>query len=174
LYYRKDITTNLSGVTDNQYNQTEDEPEMRDIKFELARMEAKIDILTTLVMGQVGASSATNIQQPTTASEHALCRSMTIKQHVTLQQLILGRSNKEIAEVINIGENTVKLHVRAVCKKVGCKTRGQAAMIMSEVLDRMDPEEYKRSSGGLPIDWARTLVSNQADKYSALYRTEAS
>ena len=172
MYYRKDITTKKSGATDNQYNQTKDDEEMRDLKFELARIEAKIDILTTLVMRQEGASSA-NIQQPTTASEHALCRSMTVKQHVTLQQLILGRSNKEIADVIGIGENTVKLHVRAVCKKVGCKTRGQAAMIMSEVLERMDPTEYQRSSGGLPIDWAATLVPSQPDKYAALYRSEA-
>ena len=101
---------------------------MSSIKFELARMEAKIDILTALVMkSESSASPSTITSTPTTASEHALCRSMTTKQHVTLQLLIQGKSNLDIAKVINIGENTVKLHVRAVCKKVGCKTRGQAA-----------------------------------------------
>lgn len=146
---------------------------MSSIKFELARMEAKIDILTALVMkSESSASPSTITSTPTTASEHALCRSMTTKQHVTLQLLIQGKSNLDIAKVINIGENTVKLHVRAVCKKVGCKTRGQAALVMSEILGRMDPSEYERSSGGLPIDWATTLNIGSPDRYAPLYRTE--
>lgn len=146
--------------------------EMSTLKFELARMEAKIDILTALVMRADTKEIITNTNKPSSASEHALCRSMTIKQHVTVQLLILGRANKEIAEIINIGENTVKLHVRAVCKKIGCKTRGQAALVMSEILTRMDPSEYERSSGGLPIDWASNLSDPATDRYAALYRTE--
>ena len=144
---------------------------MSTLKFELARMEAKIDILTALVMRSDNKEVINRVDTPSTASEHALCRSMTIKQHVTVQLLILGRANKEIAEIINIGENTVKLHVRAVCKKIGCKTRGQAALVMSEILSRMDPSEYERSSGGLPVDWASNLSDHSTDKYAALYRT---
>ena len=163
-----------SGHTVSGYDATIEaskDYEISTLKFELARMEAKIDILTALVMRSDNKEVINSIDKPSTASEHALCRSMTIKQHVTVQLLILGCANKDIAKIINIGENTVKLHVRAVCKKVGCKTRGQAALVMSEILTRMDPSEYERSSGGLPVDWASNLSDHSTDKYAALYRT---
>tara|TARA_R110000851_G_scaffold45939_3_gene112149 strand:- start:1167 stop:1775 length:609 start_codon:yes stop_codon:yes gene_type:complete len=146
------------------------------IRFELARMEAKIDILTGLILKSDSSNSDQRMSGATqaaiTASEQALMRSMTTKQHVTAQLLVDGWSNKEIAGVINIGENTVKLHVRAVCKKVGTKTRGQAAMIISDIMERMEPSEYKRTSGGLPLDWGRTLNVELEDHYAALYRSK--
>jgi DNA-binding CsgD family transcriptional regulator len=144
------------------------------MQYEIARIEAKIDILTGLVLKMQSPEKSTTAEAAAvsaTASEHALVRSLTTKQHVTAQLLIAGWSNKDIADVINIGENTVKLHVRAVCKKVGTKTRGQAALIMSDIFSKLSPDDYKRSSGGLPIDWADTLISGAEDHYAPLYRS---
>jgi len=145
---------------------------MQNMRYEIARIEAKIDILTNLVLKMDSPNTAkTSASVSASASEQALVRSLTTKQHVTAQLLIAGWQNKDIAKVINIGENTVKLHVRAVCKKVGTKTRGQAALIMNDIFEKLEPEDYKRASGGIPIDWARTLVSDAQDHYAPLYRS---
>ncbi len=45
-----------------------------------------------------------------------------------LRQLALGRSNKEIALGLNIGEKTVKTHVSSVLAKLGVPSRTQAAL----------------------------------------------
>tara|TARA_B100000780_G_scaffold95402_1_gene66513 strand:- start:1911 stop:2573 length:663 start_codon:yes stop_codon:yes gene_type:complete len=181
LRYKEPSEKQLGGPFGNNRTHArtieEDVMSNTNIRFELARIEAKIDILTGLVLKSENASSGSQpysdaTQAAITASEQALMRSMTTKQHVTAQLLVDGWSNKEIAGVINIGENTVKLHVRAVCKKVGTKTRGQAAMIISDIMERMEPSEYKRTSGGLPSDWGRTLNVDVEDHYAALYRSK--
>ncbi len=65
----------------------------------------------------------------------------------------------------------MKLHVRAVCKKVGTKTRGQAALVLNDIMERVDPTDYQKASGGLPVDWGKTLeVGN--DPHAAIYRRE--
>lgn len=73
----------------------------------------------------------------------------------------------EIASIMGIGENTVKLHVRAVCKKIGVKTRGQAATIASDIFRRADPDEYERLSGGIPITWAKNY--EEPDPFAPIY-----
>lgn len=145
----------------------------QNFRFELARLEAKLDIITNLLLQNTTvAPTLKDAASPVAPAELSLLRSMTAKQHVTAQFLIEGWSNKAIGDVLNIAENTVKLHVRAVCKKVGTKTRGQAALVMHDILDRVDPTEYQRSSGGLPIDWARTYDVSKPDPYENLYRKE--
>ena len=143
------------------------------LRFELARLEAKLDIITNLLLQQGKNATVTSDASSTVSpAELSLLRTMTAKQHITAQLLIEGWANKNIGDVLNIAENTVKLHVRAVCKKVGTKTRGQAALVMHDILERVDPTEYARSSGGIPIDWARTYDPNVPDQYEALYRKE--
>jgi len=145
----------------------------QNLRFELARLEAKLDIITNLLLQQgKDATVTTDAVTSVSPAELSLLRTMTAKQHVTAQLLIEGWANKNIGDVLNIAENTVKLHVRAVCKKVGTKTRGQAALVMHDILERVDPTEYARSSGGLPIDWARTYDPNVPDPYENLYRKE--
>ena len=140
---------------------------------DIARIEAKLDILLNLAYG---GGQATNVaaskEIAISPAELSLLRSMTAKQHVTAQLLIEGWSNKDIAHVLNIGENTVKLHVRAVCRKVGTKTRGQAALVLRDIFMNVDPAEYQRSSGGLPVDWATTYNMDVKDVYEKIYRKE--
>ena len=140
------------------------------LRYDIARLEAKLDIITNILLSN-NPNSPQQITQSVSPSELALCRSMTEKQHVTAQLLIEGWANKDIAYILNIGENTVKLHVRAVCKKVGTKTRGQAAMVMRDIMDRITPEDYQRSSGGLPIDWGHNLKKGEPDPHAAIYLT---
>lgn len=143
-------------------------------RYDLARIEAKIDIITNLLLRNHGisASDTTPTSEGVNSAELALVRSFTAKQHVAAQLIMQGWMNRDIATVLNVGENTVKLHVRAVCKKIGTKTRGQAAIILRDIFERMDPNEYMRASGGIPIDWAATYDASVPDNYAPIYRTE--
>ena len=163
------LSTHLSTFKDQNDNMS-----VQALKFDLARIEAKLDIITNLLLSNSTANQSSVLSQDVkvSAAELSLLRTMTSKQHVTSQLLIEGWSNKDIGQVLNIGENTVKLHVRAVCKKVGTKTRGQAALVLNDIIERVDPTDYQKASGGLPVDWGKTFeVGN--DPHAAIYRREA-
>ena len=53
---------------------------------------------------------------------------LTERETDVLRQLALGMSNKEIAQTLFIGEQTVKSHVRHVLSKLGLPSRTQAAL----------------------------------------------
>jgi DNA-binding NarL/FixJ family response regulator len=54
------------------------------------------------------------------------------REKEVLTYLLDGSSNKEIANVLNLQEVTIKLHVRGICRKLGAKNRTQAALIAQE------------------------------------------
>ena len=61
-----------------------------------------------------------------------------------LRHIAKGESNKHIASCLGIVDGTVKLHVRAVLKKLGVQSRVQAAVLaISENLCD-DPEDHLR------------------------------
>ena len=172
-HYISEIEDKLRQTHLSQFKDQDTNMSVQTLKFDLARMEAKLDIITNLLLSNSTTASKDVLSQDVkvSAAELSLLRTMTSKQHVTSQLLIEGWSNKSIGEVLNIGENTVKLHVRAVCKKVGTKTRCQAALVLNDIMERVDPTDYQKASGGLPIDWGKTLeVGN--DPHAAIYRRE--
>jgi DNA-binding NarL/FixJ family response regulator len=61
--------------------------------------------------------------QPATASDD-----LTPRETDVLRQLALGRSNKEIAAALSIGEETVKSHVGSVFAKLQVENRAQAVV----------------------------------------------
>ena len=177
MVYRKHYIDNIEDkLLQTHYSTFKDQNDnmsVQTLKFDLARIEAKLDIITNLLLSNSTANQSSVLAQDVkvSAAELSLLRTMTSKQHVTSQLLIEGWSNRDIGQVLNIGENTVKLHVRAVCKKVGTKTRGQAALVLNDIMERVDPTDYQKASGGLPIDWGKTLeVGN--DPHAAIYRRE--
>lgn len=54
---------------------------------------------------------------------------LTPRQRDTLELIMLGQSNKEIARSLNLLESTVKAHVRVILQKLGATNRTQAARI---------------------------------------------
>jgi two-component system, NarL family, response regulator LiaR len=56
---------------------------------------------------------------------------LTERETDVLRLLALGRSNKEIALELNIGEKTVKTHVSSVLAKLDVPSRTQAAIVRS-------------------------------------------
>jgi len=53
---------------------------------------------------------------------------LTARETDVLRQLALGRSNREIAAALDIGDETVKTHVGHLLSKLGVENRGQATL----------------------------------------------
>ncbi len=53
---------------------------------------------------------------------------LTERQRQVLGYLVEGRSNKEIARALNLGEGTVKIHLSGLLRALGVNNRAQAAV----------------------------------------------
>lgn len=51
---------------------------------------------------------------------------LTIRQREVLGELLKGRASKEIARALNIAEGTVKIHLAAIYRALGVRTRAEA------------------------------------------------
>jgi two-component system, NarL family, nitrate/nitrite response regulator NarL len=61
--------------------------------------------------------------------ENPLASTLTEREMQVLRGLCDGRSNKEIANALDLHEVTIKLHVKTLCRKLGARNRTHAAMI---------------------------------------------
>jgi len=59
-------------------------------------------------------------------------RALTQRQRDTLELLVRGLSNKEIARELGLLESTVKAHLKVVLKKLGAANRTQAALLATQ------------------------------------------
>jgi DNA-binding NarL/FixJ family response regulator len=62
-------------------------------------------------------------------------RGLTPSEQRVLKLLRTGQSNKVIARELNIGESTVKVHVRRIMKKLNAANRTQAALVAQQMAD---------------------------------------
>jgi DNA-binding NarL/FixJ family response regulator len=60
---------------------------------------------------------------------------LTPSEQRVLELLRRGQSNKLIARELNIGESTVKVHVRRIMKKLHAANRTQAALVAQQMAD---------------------------------------
>ena len=139
------------------------------LRLDMARLEAKLDVLIAMQTKGSQQVPPTGSSQPLNLAEVSLFRTLTIKQHAVSQLVIRGWKNKEIAEVMGVTDNTVKLHVAAVAKKVGVKTRGQVAVALRPLMDKIGEEEYAGLSGGIPLHWGDTVQVGMTDEFAPLY-----
>ncbi len=61
---------------------------------------------------------------------------LTGREREVLAQIAQGRSNREIARLLQVSEKTVKTHVSSVLAKLGVADRTQAALLAVRQLDR--------------------------------------
>ena len=57
---------------------------------------------------------------------------LTVRETEVLSGLCEGKSNKEIANDLDLQEVTIKLHVKTLCRKLEAKNRTQAALIAKD------------------------------------------
>jgi two-component system NarL family response regulator len=58
-----------------------------------------------------------------------LSSQLTMKEMEILSLVASGKSNKEIAVILHISQNTVRHHVHQVLTKLKCSSRSQAAAL---------------------------------------------
>ena len=56
------------------------------------------------------------------------------RQRQVLKGLVEGKSNKEIAQVLNVAEGTVKLHLAALFRQLGASNRAHAAALGKQLI----------------------------------------
>jgi DNA-binding NarL/FixJ family response regulator len=61
---------------------------------------------------------------------------LTLREREVLDQIAHGRSNREIARLLQVSEKTVKTHVSSVLAKLGVQDRTQAALYAVRHADR--------------------------------------
>lgn len=142
------------------------------LRLDIARLEAKVDMLVQLAMSgnnTIPDSQAASGHSQLNIAEASLLRRLTIKQHCVAQLLIEGWKNAEIAELMGVSDNTIKLHVSAIAKKMGVKVRTQIAMSFSEITQKASDSEYEQASGGIPKSWGANASIGMDDPLAALY-----
>lgn len=142
------------------------------LRLDIARLEAKLDVLISMMQhGGRAANDDPQDMQPTSLNiaEASLLRRLTIKQHCVAQLVCKGWKNADIGELMGVTENTTKLHVSAIGKKMGVKTRGQIAIAYNDIMNRSSSGEYEAMSGGIPKTWGDNAVIGKPDPLAPLY-----
>ncbi|WP_329136835.1 helix-turn-helix transcriptional regulator [Streptomyces sp. NBC_01476] len=67
--------------------------------------------------------------QPAAVTDQEPLRSLHPREREVLEQLALGRRNRDIARALHISESTVKFHVANILGKLGAGSRGEAAAL---------------------------------------------
>lgn len=80
-----------------------------------------------------GAMAAKILQEfrqppPNEAKQREPVDELTSREIEVLEEVVKGASNKEIADILNITENTVKIHLRNILEKLHVQNRIQAAV----------------------------------------------
>jgi two-component system nitrate/nitrite response regulator NarL len=70
---------------------------------------------------------------------------LTEREREILQHLSSGKSNKSIAQALDISHDTVKLHVRHILSKLGLTSRVEAAVFAVEHRQAMQAQEREHS-----------------------------
>jgi DNA-binding NarL/FixJ family response regulator len=90
--------------------------------------------LRDVLGGRIYAPAALGQRMPTTPEPRPAATSvegLTTRQRDVLGQLMKGQSSKEIARALSIAEGTVKIHLAAIYRAVGVRTRAEAIAKLS-------------------------------------------
>lgn len=64
-----------------------------------------------------------------TTAREALEQPLTDREVGVLELLAEGQSNRDIAAALNLAEQTIKMHVKSICRKLGVSNRTQAVIV---------------------------------------------
>lgn len=89
-----------------------------------------------ILAGEIWSPSSSGEESPNLPSREVSRRIATLsgQQLRVLTCVVQGKLNKQIAHELNVSEQTVKLYVSAVLRKLGVKTRTQAAVLVQGLI----------------------------------------
>mgnify|MGYP006443769379 CR=1 FL=1 len=138
----------------------------------LVRLETKLDVLLMQQGVERGERDVADPVEERSGQESpiAVLGQFTTKQHAALQMIVSGASNAKIARRFNVTENTAKVYVRMIAKKLGVPRRPMIVAKTLGPLRAVSDQDYAAMTGGLPKDWDETY--EEPDVYANLYRHE--
>lgn len=68
------------------------------------------------------------------AEAHTMAEPLTEREATILAHIRTGATNRAIGDVLGVDENRVKIHVRAIFRKIGAKNRTEAALKATSLL----------------------------------------
>ena len=123
---------------------------------QLDRIEWKLDTILQKLPGLEGLSQQlglSTLKKDAADRPEVVLHSFTTRQHCVLQMVLRSASNKEIGDRMRITENSAKVHVRTIAKKLKVNTRSQIILATIEAVKEIDDESYRVLSGGIPKWW---------------------
>ena len=92
---------------------------------------------------------------------------LTRRQHDVLNLIIQGRSNKEIARALKLGEGTVKVHVAALFGKLGINRRSAVAVAGARFMSAAAREPGSDTRPGVDrLSSARVVLLSRSTQQS--------
>jgi two-component system nitrate/nitrite response regulator NarL len=88
---------------------------------------------------------------------------LTNREREILQCLMEGQSNKHIARVLDITEGTVKVHLKALMKKISAVNRTQAALWARSQGIGEDSDSLRSCQASIPNEGQRLLSTSSGD-----------
>lgn len=130
-----DLTAALRAGAQGYLLKTTDGPELIDVIRRAARGESVIsptmmDKLVRFVRAQPGAEEVPTAGDEAVGSDEPAV--LSPREEEVLREIARGASNKEIARSLDIAEPTVKIHVQHILRKLGLRSRVQAAVYATE------------------------------------------
>lgn len=116
--------------------------QIESIEFRISKLERLVDLM--IVRGD-----SHKIESENTSN----LLDYTPKQHAVIQMLYAGMSTKQMTEMLDVSEGTIKVHISSIMKKAGLRGRSQVPSLYEEWLDRLSPDQYRRQAG-IPMGWA--------------------
>jgi two-component system nitrate/nitrite response regulator NarL len=106
---------------------------MREQEIELAENQFQLGKIKSPPLAALN-GQAPNSSGRINSSTHDLNRDLSNRERVIMERLISGNSNKVIARDLVITEATVKVHIKAILRKLRLRNRTQAAIWAREHL----------------------------------------
>jgi DNA-binding NarL/FixJ family response regulator len=104
-----------------------------------ATTDALIGQLRSVLSGEIYvppliAHLAAGITEAAQGPKNSVLPKLSQRQRQVLRGLVEGRSNKEIAQALELSEGTVKMHIAALLRQIGAANRTHAAALGKELL----------------------------------------
>ena len=125
----------------------------------LAALEANLQMLANMLMVHPHQESPAT----ETSNDLAAFGVMTPKQNATLQMILRGARNKEVAERFGVTESTAKIYLTGIMRHVGVTSRAAVIMKMSGAFKEISADEYRRITT-VSKDWDFTWSKHKSLK----------